>query len=168
MPFVSRNATLVTLFTGGNDVNTITAALGGGAGGNNPAAYIDQMVRRFADDYATLIAGIRSRAPAARIIALNLPNLAAMPYMAAGTLAQKEAAQRASVYITTTVINTTANTTVIDLMCDPRLYQPGILSADGFHPNDNGYAILGAEVAKAASLSSYPAPKSSCSQMALF
>ena len=76
MPFVSRNADFVTVFTGANDVNTITAALGNGAGGSDPAAYIDQKVATFAADYATLINGIRGRATQARIIVLNLPNLA--------------------------------------------------------------------------------------------
>ena len=35
MPFVRQNATVVTIFAGGNDINTITAALGNGAGGTD-------------------------------------------------------------------------------------------------------------------------------------
>ncbi|MGC4080809.1 MAG: hypothetical protein QM736_01485 [Vicinamibacterales bacterium] len=66
MPLVRSNATLVTVFTGGNDVNTITAALGNGAGGSNPTAYIDDKVTAFGNNLTTLIAGIRSaRAPRA-------------------------------------------------------------------------------------------------------
>src|SRR5947207_3415042 len=39
MPLVVVPATtLVTIFAGGNEVNTITAALGGGAGGSHPLA----------------------------------------------------------------------------------------------------------------------------------
>jgi lysophospholipase L1-like esterase len=168
VPFVKRDAGLVTVFAGANDVNTITAALGGGAGGSNPTAYIDQMVNAFGTDYSTLISGIRARATSARIIALNLPNLAAMPYLAGASLAQKQAAQRAAVRITTTIINPKTDTTVIDLMCDPRLYQASIFSSDGFHPNDAGYALLGAEIVTALTSPSYPAPKSSCSQMTIF
>src|SRR5438445_8416557 len=37
MPFVLRDATLVTVFAGGNEVNTITAALGAGAGAADQA-----------------------------------------------------------------------------------------------------------------------------------
>src|SRR5437899_2566590 len=55
MPFV-RNSTLVTIFAGGNEVNVITSALGGGAGGSDPPGYIDSQVRSFGADYATLIA----------------------------------------------------------------------------------------------------------------
>ena len=33
MPFVPTNTTVVTIFAGGNEVNTITAALGNGCGG---------------------------------------------------------------------------------------------------------------------------------------
>ena len=68
MPFVPRDTTLVTIFAGPNDVNTLTDALGSGAGGSDPVGYIDQKVAAFAADYATLLAGIRSRAPGARIV----------------------------------------------------------------------------------------------------
>lgn len=168
MPFVRRDASLVTVFTGANDVNTVTAALGGGAGGSNPTAYIDDKVSTFGADFTTLLNGIRARAPQARIIVLNLPNLAALPYLASASLAQKQAAQRASVRITTNAINTQQGVTVIDLMCDSRVYAGSFYSADGFHPNDNGYAILGAEVVRALTSSSYAAPRASCAQMTLY
>jgi len=168
MPFVRKEATLVTVFTGANDINVMTSALGKGAGGADPVGFIDQSVAGFTSDFATLIAGIRSRAKSARIIVLNLPNLAGLPYLAGASLAQKQAAQRAAVRITTAVINPTPDITVIDLMCDPRLYQASNLSSDGFHPNDVGYSLLGAEVVKAVTAASYPPPKSSCAQMVLF
>jgi lysophospholipase L1-like esterase len=168
MPFVKREASLVTVFTGANDVNVMTSALGKGAGGSDPLAFIDQSVAGFTSDFATLISGIRSRSSSARVIVLNLPNLAGLPFLATASLAQKQAAQRASVRITTAVINPTPNVTVIDLMCDPRLYQSANLSSDGFHPNDAGYSILGAEIAAATTSAAYPAPQASCSQMVLF
>ncbi len=168
MPFVRRDASFVTVFTGANDVNTITAALGGGAGGSNQAAYIDDKVSTFGTDFTALLNGIRARAPQARIIVLNLPNLAALPYLASASLAQKQAAQRASVRMTTNAINTQQGVTVIDLMCDTRLYAASFYSSDGFHPNDNGYAILGGEVVRALTTSSYPAPRASCGQMTLY
>ncbi len=168
MPFVSRSATLVTVFAGANDVNAVTGAMGRGAGSSNQTAFLDQEAATFASDFTTLISGIRNRAPSARIVVINLPNLAAMPYLATATLAQKQAAQRLSVKMTTTAINTMTGVTVIDLMCDARFYQSSIYSSDGFHPNDSGYAVLGAEVVKAATSGSYPAPKSSCSQMTLY
>jgi len=167
-PFVQKDASLVTVFTGANDVNVVTSALGRGAGGSDPAAFIDQSVAGFTSDFATLIASIRSRSRSARIIVFNLPNLGGLPYLATASLAQKQAAQRASVRITTAVINPTPDITVIDLMCDSRLYQSANLSSDGFHPNDAGYALLGAEIVKAVTSGSYPAPRSSCSQMVLF
>ncbi|HUR36163.1 MAG TPA: SGNH/GDSL hydrolase family protein [Vicinamibacterales bacterium] len=168
MPFVSRSADVVTVFTGANDVNTITAALGNGAGSGNQAAYIDDKVAAFAADYVTLINGIRARASQARIIVLNLPNMAALPYLASASLAQKQAAQRASVRMTTTAINTLQGVTVIDLMCDSRLYSSSIYSSDGFHPNDSGYAIIGAEVVRAVTSPSYGAPRASCTHMTLY
>jgi lysophospholipase L1-like esterase len=168
MPFVNKEAGIVTVFTGANDVNTITAALGRGAGGSDPNGYIDQKVATFASDFDTLIDGDRGRAPSARIVVLNLPNLAALPYLATASLSQKQAAQRASVRMTTTAINTLQGVAVIDLMCDTRLYQSSFYSSDGFHPNDSGYATLADEVVRAVTSSSYPAPRSSCPQMTLY
>src|SRR5437764_5502973 len=166
MPFVAPNSTIVTVFAGGNEVNTITAALGGGAGGGDPDAFVDAQVRAFSADYATLIRGIRSRAPSARIIVLNLPNLAALPYLLRAPLAQRQAAQRASVGMTTTAINPLIGQqiTVIDLMCDPRTSQAANYFSDGFHPNDQGYAFMAAEVVKAIT-SQYPAPQASCAAL---
>ena len=167
MPFVPGDTTLVTIFAGANDVNVITAALGGGAGSGDRNAYIDQQVRNFGSDYTTLLAGIRRVAGSARIIVLNLPNIAGMPFRARSLLPERQAAQGASVRMTTTVINTLPNVTVVDLMCDSRMYQPSIYSSDGFHPNDSGYAIMADEIVKALTLSSYPLPKTSCAQMTL-
>lgn len=165
-PFVPANTTLVTIFAGANDVNTITAALGGGAGATDQAGFIDSQVRAFGVDYATLLAAIRARAPSTRIIVLNLPNLAGLPYLTSASLPQRQAAQRASVGMTTTVINplVAQGVTVIDLMCDARAYQASTYSSDGFHPSDTGYAFIAAEVVRAA-ITSYPAPTASCSRM---
>ncbi len=167
MPFVKKDATIVTLFTGANDVNVITGALGKGAGGNDPGGFVDQQVAVFASDFATLVAGIRSYAPAAQIIVMNLPNMGALPFMAGASLGQKQAAQRASVKITNTVINTSSNIRIVDLMCDARFYQSSTYSADGFHPNDTGYAYIAGEIVNAVTASTYPAPKASCAQMTL-
>jgi len=167
MPFIPADSTLATVFAGANDVNVITAALGGGAAGSGDrSAYIDEQVRNFGNDYTTLLAGIRTVAPSARIIVLNLPNVAGMPFLARSPLPERQAAQRASARMTT-AINALPNVTVVDLMCDARLYQPSIYSSDGFHPNDAGYAIIADEIVKALTLSSYPAPKTSCAQMTL-
>jgi len=167
LPFIDRSSTLVTVFAGANEVNTITAALGGGTGGADAAAFVDAQANSWANDFATLVNGIRSRAPQARVIALNVPNVAALPSQARDPIDQKRAAQRAAVWMTAAV-NATPAITVIDVMCDARLYQPGSLSSDGFHPNDAGYAVLGAELAQAVTSTSSPAPKASCPQMTLF
>jgi lysophospholipase L1-like esterase len=167
MPFVQPGATLVTVFAGGNDVNVVTAALREGEGGTTPATYIDQQIAAFRDDYSTLLNGIRLIAPLAQIVVLNVPNLAGLPFLAAASLSERQAAQRLSVGITTTVLNplTTQGVRVVDLMCEPRLYQPAQLSSDGFHPNDAGYAILADAVVRATTSSAYPSPKGSCAEM---
>jgi lysophospholipase L1-like esterase len=169
MPFVPQDATVVTIFAGGNEVTTITAALGGGAGGSDPAGFIDNQVRAFGADYNTLIAGVRARAGQPRFVILNVPNLAGMPFLAGAPLAQRQAAQRASVAMTRMVVNSLASDSVavVDLMCDSRTYQPSIYSGDGFHPNDSGYAFMASEIVKAITQPSYPRPQVICAAMTL-
>jgi lysophospholipase L1-like esterase len=167
MPFVLKNSTVVTIFAGGNEVNTITAALGGGAGAGSRDEYIDAQVKAFGADFGVLLKGIRDRA-SARIIILNLPNLAGLPYLATAPISQRQAAQRAAAGMTAVVDGlASGEIAVIDLMCDARSYQASNYSSDGFHPNDSGYAFLAAEVVKAITSASYPAPNSRCAPMAI-
>jgi lysophospholipase L1-like esterase len=168
VPFVGTTSTVVTIFAGGNEVNLITSALGAGFGGTNQAGYIDAQVQAFGADFASLVSGIRAKA-SPRLVILNLPNMAGLPYLVSAPLAQRQAAQRAAVNMTTTVINSFqgSDVVIVDLMCDPRTYVPSNYSSDGFHPNDAGYAYIAGEVVSAISSSSYPPPRSSCSQMTI-
>jgi lysophospholipase L1-like esterase len=169
MQFVQPNATLVTIFAGINEVNVVTAALGGGAGGSDPNGYMDAQVRAFGADYTTLLAGIRTRAGSPRIVVLNVPNPAGLPYLAGTSLAQRQAGQRIAVAMTRTVVNPllSSNIAVVDLMCDSRSYIPSNYSSDGLHPNDAGYAYIASEVVKAITVASYPAPQNTCSAMTI-
>ena len=169
MAFVQINATVITIFAGVNEVTTITAALGGGAGGGDPNAFIDAQVNAFGADYATLLAGIRARAGSARIVILNVPNAAGLPFLAGVSLAQRQAAQRAAVGMSKTVVNplVSSSVSVVDLMCDARSYVASNYSPDGLHPNDAGYAFIASEVVRAITTSSYPAPQNSCTGMTI-
>lgn len=166
-PFVPKDATLITLFAGANEVNLITAALGAGQGANNPTAYVDQQVSAFGNDFRRLLSALRTQAPNARLVVLNVPNVAGMPFLSGGPQGQRQAAQRASVRMTTDVVNPLAGpgVNIIDLMCDARLYDRAHYSSDGFHPNDAGYAVIGDLVARAALAATFPAPTGSCAQM---
>lgn len=172
MSFVLANSTVITIFAGVNEINTITAALGGGAAGTgDPNAYIDAQVKAFGADYATLLAGIRAAVTGSspRIVILNVPNAAGLPFLAGVTLAQRQAAQRIAVAMSTTVVNPLASSsvTVIDLLCDARSYVAANYSSDGLHPNDAGYAFISSEVVKAITASAYPLPQSSCAAMTI-
>ena len=170
MPFVQTTATVVTIFAGINEINVTTDALGGGAGRSDPNAYIDAQVRAFGADYSTLLAGIKARVASGtpRIVALNVPNAAGLPYLAGRPLAQRQAAQRLATGMTRIVVNplTAQNVVVVDLMCDPRSYLASNYSSDGLHPNDSGYAFIAAEVVRAVT-SSYPTPQGNCSAMTI-
>lgn len=167
-PFVPADTTHLTIFAGGNDTNVIAE----GArqrGGSDPNAFADAQVRQWGTDLNELITRIRARAPNARIVALNLPNLGGAPYVASRSTADKSLIQRVAVGITDRVnALTSQGVLVVDLMCDARLYQPSNYATDGFHPGDGGYRIF-AELALPAlrdGVSSQPNP--SCPQRRLF
>jgi lysophospholipase L1-like esterase len=169
MPFVPRDATLVTVFAGGNDVNAIGRAIRQGQGGSDIDGYIGGQVQKFGRDLETLIAGIRSRARNARIIALNLPNMAALPYASGLPATERRRMQQLAVGFSAEINKVVgAQVTVIDLMCDSVIYGSGSLSSDGFHPSDAGYAHLADRVYAAVTTGSAPVPQSSCPMMNAF
>jgi lysophospholipase L1-like esterase len=169
VPFVPRDSTLVTVFAGANDANTIGAALQAGLGGSNPAAYVATQVQNFGRDMRALITGIRDRAASTRIVILNLPNMAALPYASGLSTIEKQALQAISVGFSTEINALTAQgALIVDLMCNANMYQPGIYSGDGFHPNDTGYARLADLVYLPASTGSGTPPRASCPQMTIF
>jgi lysophospholipase L1-like esterase len=142
-PFVPAETTHITVFAGGNDANVIGQAVRAGKAGNDVNAYVDAQVRQWGTDLEDLIARIRARAPNARIVALNLPNLAGSPYVASSSTAEKSLMQRIAVGLSDRVNALTARQVlVVDLMCDARLYLPQNYASDGFHPADGGYAIF--------------------------
>jgi hypothetical protein len=66
-PVVFTTTTLVTIFTGPNDVDSIVAALGGGAGGADQVSYINTQLQLFAQEFESLIASSTCRTwPACR------------------------------------------------------------------------------------------------------
>ncbi len=166
-PFVPKTTTLMTIFAGANDTNAIATAVAGGAGGGDPDGYIDAQIRAFGSDYTAFLGIVRQRAPGAKLVVANLPNLAGMPYASGLSAGDKLILQRISVGISTSVINPLAGQgiAVVDLLCDGRYLNPGIFSSDGFHPNDAGYRILADEMLVALRQVGYPAPQGSCAQM---
>jgi lysophospholipase L1-like esterase len=166
--FVTKAATVVTVLAGGNDVEVVMGALGGGAGAGNQTAYIDSQIQAFSADYDTLLANARARSANARVVVMNLPNFAGIPLHSGDPLVNRQAVQRLSVGMTN-VINklTSQNVLVVDLMCDSRFYLASTYSSDGFHPNDSGYALMSSLIVAAINSTSYPGPATSCSQMAI-
>ena len=169
MPFVKTDATLVTVFAGGNDANAVASAAKAGLYGADPTSWIATQIQTFGKDMTTLIAGIKARAPKAKIVILNLPNLAAMPYMAGSSAADKKVMQSIAVGMNTQInLMASQGAVVVDLMCDSRVYSPSIFSSDGFHPNDTGYALFTDLIYAAVAAASPATPKSACSAMSTF
>jgi lysophospholipase L1-like esterase len=168
-PFVPAETTHVTIFAGGNDANVIGKATLAGRGGSDPNAYIDAQVRQWGVDLEDLIARIRARAPNARIVALNMINLAGAPYISSRPASEKSIMQRIAVGISDRVnALTTKNVLVVDLMCDARLYLSANYSSDGFHPGDSGYAIFAEDALPALKDGANNQPNTGCAQRRLF
>lgn len=169
-PFVRTDSTLVTIFAGGNDANTLGSALKAGYGGSNATAWTNQQIAQFGTDMAALVTAVKARAPKARIVILNLTNLAAMPYSKNNIAAEKQILQQISVGLNAGINATNSQGAIIvDMMCDSRLYTTTIFSSDGFHPNDAGYSLFADLIyAVTPTTSLTTSPKSSCSYMSLY
>jgi lysophospholipase L1-like esterase len=167
-PFVLPQTTHVTIFAGGNDANVIGQAALAGRGGNDPSAYIDAQVSQWGTDLEALVARIRGRSPNARIVALNMINLAGAPYVASRPQSERSIMQRIAVGISDRVNALTGrNVLVVDLMCDARLYQTSSYSSDGFHPGDTGYAVFAELALPALRDGANNAPNTNCAQRRL-
>jgi len=159
----------VTIFAGGNDVNTIGAAVEAGLGGTDPAGYVTTQTQNFGRDLRSMLDVIKERAPQARVVVLNLPNMAGLPYAAGYPADKKRWLQTIAVGFSAQInALSSRGALVIDLMCDSSFYNAAMYSSDGFHPNDAGYARLADVVYPAASTGSSTAPRASCGQMALY
>jgi lysophospholipase L1-like esterase len=162
-PFVPPGTTHVTIFAGGNDANIIGSAVSAGAGGSDIRGYVDGQVRQWGNDLVELVSRVRARAPSARIVAYNLPNLGAAPYLASRSTQEKGIMQRISTGLTDQInALTSRNVLVVDLMCDPRILQPASFSSDGFHPSDTGYALMAELAYPALANGAASAPSGSC------
>jgi lysophospholipase L1-like esterase len=168
-PFVPATATIVTIFAGGNDANTIAAAVSAGRGGNNPAAYAQGLITRFGDDLVAMANVIRGRAANVRIIAMNLPNMAAMPFVAGASSSEKQGLQTIAVGLSAEINQLRSiGVEVVDLMCNPTIYSAGFTSSDGFHPSDAGYAALADLLLPVVNGASAGTPPADCAQMRVY
>jgi len=169
MPQVPSSTTLVTVFAGANDANVVAMAIRSGLAGADVNGYISARVQAFARDLRALLTGVRSRASGTRVVFLNLPNLAGMPYAAGLSLDEKRLLQQIAVAFSAQVNALVADGALVaDVMCDSRTLQTGNFSSDGFHPNDTGYAFLADLLFGPATTGSAPAPAASCAAMTLF
>ena len=168
LPFVPANTTLVTILGGPNDTLALGDAIEKGAAGTNARAYIDTQIAAFGADYDRLVKGAQERAPGAFIVILNMPNLAGLPFAVNAGQPRRQLLQAISVGFSREA-NRRAGTgvVVVDLMCDPQIYDRARYSSDGFHPNDAGYAYLTDSKLLPVVNGASSSPATSCSQMTM-
>ena len=142
VPRIPANANLVSLLIGTND---LWLAGEQKKAGGNPAALFPAVSTAYARNLRAIIAGIKARAPGARIVLLTVPN-PAYRYDSG-----ESAAVRAGITATDDAmrqdLKATAGAIVVDLQCDPELYT----TADypnpyDLHPNDAGHAEIAKDV----------------------
>ena len=168
VPFIPPSSTVITIFTGGNDTNVIAQNVRAGRGGSDVRGFIDAQVRQWGSDYDELIRRLRARAPSARLVAINLPNLGGAPYVANLTTLERSIVQYIAVGLTDRINATqSSGVLIVDLMCDPRVYEASSFSSDGFHPNDRGYAVIAELTYPAVANGAATAPSFSCAQRRL-
>ena len=110
----------------------------------------------------------KERRKSLREDALNLPNLGAAPYLAGNTTQERSVVQRIAVGLSDRVnALTSQGILVADLLCDPRVYEPGSFYTDGFHPSDRGYAVIAELTYPRLSTGAGAAPSSTCAQRTL-
>lgn len=160
--------THLTVFAGGNDANVIAQAVRVGRGGADIRGFIDQQVNQWQTDLQEVLRRVRTRAPNTRVVAINLPNLGAAPYVASLPVLERSILQRITVSLTDRInALVSQNVLVIDLMCDPRIYDSSRFSSDGFHPSDSGYALMAELTYPALASNTAPSPSANCAQRTL-
>jgi lysophospholipase L1-like esterase len=169
LPFVQSNGSLVTIFAGGNDARTVGSALQAGYGGTDINGYVLNQASQFGADLNTLVNGVKAKSPQARIVILNLPNLAGTPFASGYSLTDKQVLQGIAVSFTAQINAFAAKgASVVDLMCDANMYNAANFSSDGFHPNDAGYTYMAGLIYNIVKNGSATAPQASCGQMKLY
>ena len=93
-PFVPPTTTHITIFVGGNDANVIGSAVSAGAGGGDQGPTLTARCASGVTISSISSSRVRTRAPNARIVAYNLPNLGAAPYLAGRTVLERSIMQR--------------------------------------------------------------------------
>jgi lysophospholipase L1-like esterase len=168
VPFIPSDVTHISIFAGGNDANVIAQNVRAGRGESDIRAFVDDKVRQFGTDLAELVSRLRTRAPSARIVAMNLPNLAAAPYAGSLTPVEKGILARIAVGLTDRINALSGQSVVVvDLMCEARLYSAANFASDGFHPSDGGYALMAELLFPALKNGTSASPSGNCPQRSL-
>jgi len=155
IPNMPSTAKYVSLFVVVNDINV--AVLSANA---DQTTFLTSYVAGLQID----IGFIQGRAPGARLVVVNSPNVAGMPFAQQFPLATRQRLQAMSNALDDQVINplaTIQNIPVVDLRCIPAAYDPANFNSDGLHPSASGRAIL-ANLVTNALFTNIPLPPSSC------
>ena len=154
VPALPANSTLVTLFQGVLETTQLTNLASGST--------IDTEVAKFEADYLKIIAQVRAKAPATRIVVANIPNVRLFKEFK--SVALQNTYGRVSIALDTFINNiaATQNVTVVDLLCDAAIYQYGDLAGQ---LNDSAHA----EIARAflAGITTPAPPAAACAPYSL-
>lgn len=159
VPSLPANSKYITLFAVVNDIDA--AVLHGN---------VDEttFVATYATSFNVALGFITGKAPQAKVVVINSPNLAGLPYSLQYPTATRQLLQEYSNAADDQVIDlaTLQGIPVVDVRCNPLTYNPANFQADGLHPGPVGKALL-ASLVTPALFGSISAPPTSCAQTAL-
>jgi len=123
----------------------------------------DTEVAKFEADYLKIIAQVRAKAPATRIVVANIPNVRFFKEFK--SVALQNTFGRVSIALDTFINNlaATQNVAVVDLLCDPAIYLYGDLAGQ---LNDSAHAQI-ARAFLASITGTAPPPAAACAPYSL-
>ena len=110
---VLPSTTHLTVFAGGNDVNVIAQAVRAGRAGADVRGFIDAQANQWQTDLQEFLRRVRTRAPNTRIVAINLPNLGAAPYVSGQSVLERSIVQRIATSLTDRVNGLTGQNVIV-------------------------------------------------------
>ena len=134
-PAILAQPDIVTVWAGGNDIRVSIQTL-------EPTSVLKA---RFEDAFTTILRRLRQETRAC-IVTANVPDFSRVPAAIFLTPLQLQLAHDDSLAVNESIARAAAayGIPVVDLFSDPQSLDPGNFSADGFHPNDQGYLNMAA------------------------
>lgn len=152
LPYLPSNATFVTIYIGTNDSRDVL----------DLKVPISAVVDRYKQDYLKLLGEIKTKAPQARVVLVNIPNereIASTYHIPEAVLPRYDATSQ---LIDKFIDELFPAFTIVDTICDPKSYIVAHRYKGTVHPTDAGAADLAAAIIATSVQNPSPEPPLHC------